>query len=102
LGIRGRSAVVDDCSKESVQIVADTSIPALYVTRVFAALVRVLDANNGVREKHLAAMTIPLGLDVAAVRWSRFSLPPPPTSSSSPAACTITTRACARTNCSPS
>ena len=24
--------VVDDCSKESVQIVADTSIPALYVT----------------------------------------------------------------------
>jgi len=26
--------VVDDCSKESVQIVADTSIPALYVTRV--------------------------------------------------------------------
>jgi putative transposase len=26
--------VVDDCSKEAVQIVADTSIPALYVTRV--------------------------------------------------------------------
>jgi transposase InsO family protein len=26
--------VVDDCSKESVQIIADTSIPALYVTRV--------------------------------------------------------------------
>jgi putative transposase len=26
--------VVDDCSKEVVQIVADTSIPALYVTRV--------------------------------------------------------------------
>jgi hypothetical protein len=26
--------VVDDCTKESVQIIADTSIPALYVTRV--------------------------------------------------------------------
>ena len=26
--------VVDDCSKEAVQIAADTSIPALYVTRV--------------------------------------------------------------------
>ena len=26
--------VVDDCSKEVVQIAVDTSIPALYVTRV--------------------------------------------------------------------
>jgi len=45
--------VVDDCSKESVQIVADTSIPALYVTRVLdqvkaeRCLPRVICTDNG-------------------------------------------------------
>ena len=44
--------------------------PRQLSTRVGAAhakLVGILDANNGVREKHLAAMAIPLGLDVSAV-----------------------------------
>ena len=45
--------VVDDCSKESVQIIADTSIPALYVTRVLdqvkakRGLPRVIRTDNG-------------------------------------------------------
>jgi putative transposase len=45
--------VVDDCSKESVQIVADTSIPALYVTRVLdqvkaeRGLPKVIRTDNG-------------------------------------------------------
>ncbi|HEV7575267.1 MAG TPA: IS3 family transposase [Caldimonas sp.] len=45
--------VVDDCSKEVVQIVADTSIPALYVTRVLdqvsaeRGLPRVIRTDNG-------------------------------------------------------
>jgi putative transposase len=45
--------VVDDCSKEAVQIVADTSIPALYVTRVLdqvkteRGLPKVIRTDNG-------------------------------------------------------
>jgi putative transposase len=45
--------VVDDCTKESVQIVADTSIPALYVTRVLdqvkaeRGLPKVIRTDNG-------------------------------------------------------
>jgi putative transposase len=45
--------VVDDCSKEVVQIVADTSIPALYVTRVLdqvkaeRGLPKVIRTDNG-------------------------------------------------------
>ncbi|MDR7096057.1 putative transposase [Hydrogenophaga laconesensis] len=45
--------VVDDCTKEAVQIAADTSIPALYVTRVLDAvkaergLPKVLRTDNG-------------------------------------------------------
>ena len=45
--------VVDDCSKEIVQIVADTSIPALYVTRVLdqvsaeRGLPQVIRTDNG-------------------------------------------------------
>jgi putative transposase len=45
--------VVDDCSKEVVQIVADTSIPALYVTRVLdqvsaeRGLPRIIRTDNG-------------------------------------------------------
>ena len=45
--------VVDDCSKESVQIVVDTSIPALYVTRVLdqvkaeRGLPKVIRTDNG-------------------------------------------------------
>ncbi len=46
-------AIVDDCTKESVQIVADTSIPALYVTRVLdqvkdgRGLPKVIRTDNG-------------------------------------------------------
>ena len=46
-------AVVDDCSKEAVSIVADTSIPALYVTRVLDQVVaerglpKVIRTDNG-------------------------------------------------------
>ena len=45
--------VVDDCTKESVQIIADTSIPALYVTRVLdqvkakRGLPKVIRTDNG-------------------------------------------------------
>ena len=45
--------VVDDCTKEVVQIVADTSIPALYVTRVLdhvsaeRGLPRIIRTDNG-------------------------------------------------------
>jgi len=45
--------VVDDCSKEAVQIAVDTSIPALYVTRVLdqvkaeRGLPKVIRADNG-------------------------------------------------------
>jgi transposase InsO family protein len=45
--------VVDDCTKESVQLVADTSIPALYVTRVLdqvkaeRGLPKVIRTDNG-------------------------------------------------------
>ena len=45
--------VVDDCSKEAVQIVADTSIPAMYVTRVLdevkarRGLPKVIRTDNG-------------------------------------------------------
>jgi putative transposase len=45
--------VVDDCTKESVQIAVDTSIPALYVTRVLDAvkaergLPKVIRTDNG-------------------------------------------------------
>jgi putative transposase len=45
--------VVDDCSKEAVQIAADTSTPALYVTRVFdqvkakRGLPKVIRTDNG-------------------------------------------------------
>lgn len=46
-------AVVDDCSKEAVQIAANTSIPALYVTRVLdqvkaeRGLPKVIRTDNG-------------------------------------------------------
>lgn len=33
----------------------------------YSKMIEVLDANNGVREKHLATMAVPLGLDVSAV-----------------------------------
>ena len=45
--------VVDDCTKESVQLVADTSIPALYVTRVLdqvkaeRGLPKIIRTDNG-------------------------------------------------------
>ena len=45
--------VVDDCSKEAVQIAVDTSIPALYVTRVLdqvkteRGLPKVIRTDNG-------------------------------------------------------
>jgi putative transposase len=45
--------VVDDCSKEVVQIAVDTSMPALYVTRVLdqvkieRGLTRVIRTDNG-------------------------------------------------------
>ena len=45
--------VVDDCTKESVQLVADTSIPALYVTRLLdqakaeRGLPKVIRTDNG-------------------------------------------------------
>ena len=45
--------VVDDCSKEAVQIAADTSIPALYVTRLLdqvkaeRGLPKVIRTDNG-------------------------------------------------------
>ena len=40
--------VVDDCTKESVQLVADTSIPALYVTRVLDQV----KAERGLAQGH--------------------------------------------------
>lgn len=45
--------VVDDCSKEAIQIAADTSIPALYVTRILdqvkaeRGLPKVIRTDNG-------------------------------------------------------
>lgn len=47
-----------------------TKAPRRLATRIgeaHGALMKIVDGNNGAREKHLAAMAIPLGLDHAAI-----------------------------------
>jgi putative transposase len=66
--------VVDDCGKEAVRIAVDTSIPALYVTRLLDpvkgewGLLKVVRTDNG-REIADRAMQTQVARNGVELRW---------------------------------
>ena len=85
--------VVDDCTKESVQLVADTSIPALYVTRVLdqvkaeRGLPKVIRTDNGPEFAGARCTTGRPGMASSCASSNPASRCKTPTSKASTAAC---------------